>query len=106
MIVVMAFLRAQSNLIGICNLPLFHSISFSIADSCLFKKFTMISFRNTKSPNQSAPTILIYQVDLKFFYGLDLLKNQGPCFLQKAGCKKNRVIVIQKEKRPGCLFSF
>jgi hypothetical protein len=27
--------------------------------------------------------------------------------VQKAGCKiKNRVIVIQKEKRPGCLFSF
>ena len=47
-------------------------------------------------PTQSAPTILVYQVEL--------LKNRGPCFLQKVGCKKNRVIVIQKEKVASSLF--
>ena len=40
MIVFMAFLRAQSNIIGICNLPLFRPISFGTAEICHLKKFT------------------------------------------------------------------
>ena len=40
------------------------------------------------------------------FYGMELKKCQLQNMDQKkAGCK-NRFILIQKEKRPGCLFSF
>ena len=40
------------------------------------------------SPSQSAPTILVYQVGLKFFLGSGTLK-KGPKYgLKKAGCKK------------------
>ena len=49
-------------------------------------------------PSQSAPTILIYQVNLIFFQGLELLKNLGPCFLQKAGCKKTGSLLFKKRK--------
>ena len=45
----------------------------------------------TYSPSQSAPTIH---------------KNWAPCFLQKNRLKKTGSFFIQKEKRPGCLFSF
>ena len=51
-----------------------------------------------QSPSQSAPTILNYQVDLIIFKGLELLKNRGPCFLQKPGCKKQGHCYSKREK--------
>ena len=39
--------------------------------------------------SQSAPTLLVYQVDLMFFQGLELNKNQVQNMdLKKEGCKK------------------
>ena len=59
--------------------------------------------KKAESSSQSAPIILVYRVDLIFFKGLELC-------CKKAGSKKHGakhiVIVIQKEKRRGCLFSF
>ena len=50
------------------------------------------------SPSQSALTILVYQVDLIFFQGLELLKYQEPCFLQNAGCKKTGSLLFKKRR--------
>ena len=36
----------------------------------------------------------------------DPVKKGAKCGLQKAGCKKNRVIVIQKEKKPDLFLKF
>ena len=56
----------------------------------------------TQSPSQSAPTILV----LKTRVGLWHWEKIGhPVFWIKQGAK-NKVIFIQKEKRPGWLFSF
>ena len=68
----------------------FHMASFRI-------RIPLILFSNqniTQSPSQSAPTIL------------KNLKNGAPCSLQKSRLKKTGTFFIQKEKRPGCLFSF
>ena len=55
-------------------------------------------------PSQSTPTILV----LKTWVGLwPWKKNQVQNMdLKKARWKKNRVVVVQKEKKPSCLFSF
>ena len=50
------------------------------------------------------PTIIVYQADS--FLGSETLKNQVQNMDLKKQGAKNRVIVIQKEKKPGCLFSF
>ena len=49
------------------------------------------------SPSQFAPTILVYQVGLIFFQGLELLKKRSKIWVAKSRVQKNRVIVIQKE---------
>ena len=44
---------------------------------------------STESPSQSAPTIIVYQVNLIFFQGLELKKNQLQNMdLKKGGSKK------------------
>ena len=40
------------------------------------------------------------------FLGSETFKKPGTLLFAKSRVQKNRVIVIQKEKRPGCLFSF
>ena len=40
------------------------------------------------------------------FLGSGTFKKSGTLLFAKSRVQKNRVIVIQKEKRPGCLFSF
>ena len=52
-------------------------------------------------PSQSAPTILVDQVDLIFFQGLKVKKKKV-----KIWVAENRVIVIQKEKRQPGLQTF
>ena len=80
--------------------------------STCFKSASLIHFRSAgkygdsgvlpQSPSQSAPTILA----LKNWVGGGPEKN----WVQNMGCKKqgakNRVIINQKQKRLGCLFSF
>ena len=56
----------------------------------------------THLPSQSAPTILV----LKTWVGLWSWKKRSEIWVAKSKVQKNRVIVIQKEKRPGCFFSF
>ena len=40
------------------------------------------------------------------FLGSGTFKKSGTLLFAKSRVQKNRVIVIQKEKRPGCIFSF
>ena len=54
------------------------------------------------SPSQSAPTILVHQVGLKFFYEL---KRRSKIWVEKSRVQKNRVIVIKKTKKQPGLFS-
>ena len=59
-------------------------------------------WKHTYLPSQSAPTILV----LKTWVGLWPWKKRSKVWVAKSRVQKNRVIVIQKEKMPGCLFSF
>ena len=65
--------------------------------------------KKAESSSQSAPIILVYRVDLKFLRVWNYKKKFKNAGSKKHGAKHNndsRVIVIQKEKRRGCLFSF
>ena len=68
-----------------------NGLLFQILEALLAKqegsKLKNKAMKQKHSPSQSAPTILVYQVDLIFFQGLELFK-KGPKYgLQKAGCK-------------------
>ena len=58
--------------------------------------------KQTHSPSQSAPTILV----LKTRVGLWPWKKLGTLLFEKSRVQKTKVIVIQKEKRQPGLFSF
>ena len=71
-----------------------------------YKILFQVNSYYTYSPSQSAPTILVYQVDLIFFRIWNLKKIRSKIWTwKKRGCK-NRDIVIQKEKWQPSLFSF
>ena len=61
---------------------------------------------STNSPSQYTPIILIFLFRPDIFLGSGTFKKSGTLLFAKSRVQKNRVIVIQKEKRPGCLFSF
>ena len=93
-----------------------------------YRKF-IIQFRNNKyikmnAPFSANPVAFLYYSkvatiaesictqysklsgQLDNFLGSGTFKKLGTLLIAKSRVQKNRVIVIQKEKRPGCLFSF